>query len=532
MRCSSSRARAIASVNLVLSQRSVHTTSFLRSPSEATEQGSSVRLAPLRCPGGARMTSQDIKSLFNVPSGGYLAKYDQRFILNLKLTHQIMAHLAKTNTTNDKVLVELGPGAGALTRSLLTRPSQGVLGIEVDPRYNSLLEQISTQTDGKFQWRNADVLAVDEFELIREVFPTFTKQHERTPTVGPSGSSGSGGGPMANASRAEALRQRRQRSQSSGGNRSSSEGGASSMEATEAPRDLQWWANGSAKVEVIGNLPFSIATELLMRYAVDCSLQRGLYRFGRVPLHFFVQKEIAERLTATPNTPQFSRLSVLTQNFFRVAIRQTFTEMTYFPRTEVLGCLVTLEPRVAPLVDVNASVLINFLDQLMKPGMRNQMISKSLNRCMPQEVVMYILQELRMDGSVLPAQLSAMEVSSMARMWEVYLTKTNQRQHHSTRVSQANDDDNTEPRPNWHEEDNSDDFAHLHSTKKPPPHQTKSTDAFRVVREFVSSEQEALDYDWEKEAQYARRKRDQANERSSAGEKRSASRHRSAQGRK
>jgi 16S rRNA A1518/A1519 N6-dimethyltransferase RsmA/KsgA/DIM1 with predicted DNA glycosylase/AP lyase activity len=470
------------------------------------------------------MTSQDIKTLFNVPSGGYLAKHDQRFILNLKLTHQIMSHLAKTNKTNDKLLVELGPGAGALTRSLLTRPSFGVLGIELDSRYNTLLEQISTQTDGKFQWRNADVLSVDEFSMIKEVFPTFAERHERKP-VNTGDQDGGAAGPMASAARAEVLRRRRQRSQSS------ATINQTAMEAADALKDLQWWANGDAKVEVIGNLPFSISTELLMRYAVDCSAQRGLYRFGRVPLHFFVQKEIAERLTATSNTPQFSRLSVLSQNFFRVAVRQTFTEMTYFPRTEVLGCLVTLEPRVAPLIDVNASVLINFLDLVMKPGMRNQMVSKALNRCMPQEVVMYILQELRIDGSVLPAQLSAMEVSRMARMWQVYLETTNQSQHHTTRVSHAHDGDNNgsaaaadqATHRNWHEEDNSETADHLNSTKKSST-RAKSTDAFQVERGFVSSEQEALDFDWEREERFARRKREQANEPKPSGQHRSGRR--------
>lgn len=445
------------------------------------------------------MTSQDIRHLFKVPSSGYLAKYDQRFILNLKLTHQIMAHLSKTNKTNDKLLIELGPGAGALTRSLLTRPSFGVLGIEVDPRYNALLEQISSQTEGKFQWRNADVLKVDEFELVEEVYPRFARMHERQPASG--SASGGAAGPMTNSHRANVLRNRRRKNQTNDSNSERKCDG--STEADEAPGDLQWWANGDCKVEVVGNLPFSIATELLMRYAVDCSMQRGLYRFGRVPLHFFVQKEIAERLTATPNTPQFSRLSVLSQNFFRVAIRQTFTEMTYFPRTEVLGCLATLEPRVAPLVDVNASVLINFVDMLMKPGMRNQMISKALHRCMPNEVVLYILQELRMDGSVLPAQLSTIEVARMARMWQAYLEATNQRSHKTS--TQENGDEE------FSEDEGS---APLHSAKKSSTTSSRgarSADAFHVERHYVTDAQKAIEFDWAREEQYAKRRREQQN---------------------
>jgi 16S rRNA A1518/A1519 N6-dimethyltransferase RsmA/KsgA/DIM1 with predicted DNA glycosylase/AP lyase activity len=327
------------------------------------------------------------------------------------------------------------------------------------------------------------------------LYPEFARMQERRPT------SSSSSGPMANEARARVLRNRRRQSRSS-----AAAPNDTTLESEEAPTDLQWWSAGDAKVEVVGNLPFSIATELLMRYAVDCSMQRGLYRFGRVPLHMFVQKEVAERLTATPSTPQFSRLSVLAQNFFRVAVRQTFTELTYFPRTEVLGCLVSLEPRVAPLVDVNASVLINFVDIVMKPGMRNQMVSKALNRCVPTEVALYMLQELRLDGSVLPAQLSTIEVSRMARMWQMYLETTNQRQHHSSRRAPVDDEDT--------EGSNNDEEAHPHDV---PLHSTKmsrssrshaAADPFSVHRKFVDKEQSALQYKWDKDEMYARKLRE------------------------
>ena len=64
------------------------------------------------------MSAAGVKSLFNVLHAGVLAKNDCRFILNLKLTHQLVAHLDKSSPqTSDRLTLELGPGAGALTRS-------------------------------------------------------------------------------------------------------------------------------------------------------------------------------------------------------------------------------------------------------------------------------------------------------------------------------------------------------------------------------------------------------------------------------
>lgn len=432
------------------------------------------------------MNAMGIKSLFNAPHAGILAQYDHRFILNLKLTHQIMAHLSRTNKLQDKLYVELGPGAGALTRSLLTRPSVGVLGIEVDAKYNALLEQIQNQTQSKFRYVNENILNIDEFDVISRLFPRFAAENERRPHQQTSG--------LKNAAREQLLRQRRLKQEGVGVADKNDPGASSPLEDKEPPEDLLWWAGGEAKVEAVGNLPFSIITELLMRYAVDCSQQRGLFRFGRVPLHVFVQKEIAERLTATPGTPQFSRLSVLAQNFFRVSVRQTLKEMTYFPRTEVLGCLVTLEPRVAPLVNVNASVLINFNDLMMRPGSRNTMVINALKKCVPQEVALYMLQELRLDGAVLPAQLSTVEVAKMALMWQKFLEATNQ--------TGAADASSSTPRENSCKgsSDNNDDSQSRFSER-----------TFEHVRTHLDAEQATLNFDWEKEERFARAQREKIN---------------------
>ena len=356
-------------------------------------------LPKLRCPGGPRLSSHGIRQLFQAPSSKVLAENDQRFILNLKLTHQIMVHLSKSSPpSKDKLFLELGPGAGALTRSILTRPSVGVLGIEIDKRFNPLLEQVHVETKGKFKWINADVLKCDEFEMIRSMYPSFADEHERRrPTDEDEGA------PLASSERIRANRRR-----------------------DPAGHSDRWWSGGSAMVDVIANLPFSVISQLLVRYAVDCDTRQGVFRFGRVPLHVFAQKEVAERIIAVPGTAQFSTLSVLMQNYFKVNIRQTFRETTFYPQTEVFGAFLTLEPRPVPIVSVAASSLTAFLALVMQPHSRGITIFKALRRFVPDEVATYILQELRLDGALLPLQLSVEEVANMGLLWQRFLEASNQ----------------------------------------------------------------------------------------------------------
>ena len=64
------------------------------------------------------------------------------------------------------------------------------------------------------------------------------------------------------------------------------------------------WEFGTAPRRIIANLPFNIATTLLIRWLAHATA------FESMTLMF--QREVAERITARPGDPAYSRLSVLT----------------------------------------------------------------------------------------------------------------------------------------------------------------------------------------------------------------------------
>lgn len=82
----------------------------------------------------------------------------------------------------------------------------------------------------------------------------------------------------------------------------------------------------------VGNLPFSVATPILLRL-----LPR------RIPkIVLLLQREVAERLAATPGTKAYGRLTILARAFGEVELFQTVPSSSFFPVPAVDGRLVVL----------------------------------------------------------------------------------------------------------------------------------------------------------------------------------------------
>lgn len=94
--------------------------------------------------------------------------------------------------------------------------------------------------------------------------------------------------------------------------------------------------------KVIANLPYSIVTPLVTRL-LDLSDCFSL-------LLLMVQKEVAERLTASPGGKTYGSLSVLAQYYADVRVAARIPRSAFYPRPRVDSVLLRLEPLPAPRV--------------------------------------------------------------------------------------------------------------------------------------------------------------------------------------
>ena len=90
-------------------------------------------------------------------------KFGQNFLLDANLTDKIVRQAGDVSGVN---IIEIGPGPGGLTRSLLKSDAQSVTAIEFDPRVIPVLEELKKSADSRFNFIEGDAMAVDCMEIV------------------------------------------------------------------------------------------------------------------------------------------------------------------------------------------------------------------------------------------------------------------------------------------------------------------------------------------------------------------------------
>jgi 16S rRNA (adenine1518-N6/adenine1519-N6)-dimethyltransferase len=186
-------------------------------------------------------------------------RFGQHFLVDRNHLEKILAAAALTKA--DTVL-EIGPGAGVLTRELAARAGS-VVSIELDRSLPPVLAEVMAEFDN---WRliEADALKYDWSEL------------------------------------------------------------------------------GASKV--VANIPYNITSPLLVRMLE----QRPVFQ----SITLLVQKEVADRAKATPDSDAYGSLSVFLQFHATVSVPALVPRGAFFPPPKVDSAILHLVPHSAPPVDV------------------------------------------------------------------------------------------------------------------------------------------------------------------------------------
>jgi 16S rRNA (adenine1518-N6/adenine1519-N6)-dimethyltransferase len=94
--------------------------------------------------------------------------------------------------------------------------------------------------------------------------------------------------------------------------------------------------NQAKKFRIMGNLPYNISTPLIFHLLKFMPLIADM--------HFMLQKEVVERLCATPNTPAFGRLSLMLQYYCKATPLFLVQPEAFFPKPKVQSQIVRLVP--------------------------------------------------------------------------------------------------------------------------------------------------------------------------------------------
>ncbi len=95
------------------------------------------------------------------------------------------------------------------------------------------------------------------------------------------------------------------------------------------------------KLRVVGNLPYNISSPLLFHLAEFAPVVQDQ--------HFMLQKEVVERMVAEPGTKAYSRLSVMLQWRYRMAMLFVVPPDAFDPPPKVDSAIVRMIPIEQPL---------------------------------------------------------------------------------------------------------------------------------------------------------------------------------------
>lgn len=89
-------------------------------------------------------------------------------------------------------------------------------------------------------------------------------------------------------------------------------------------------------LRIIGNLPYNITTPLLFHLIQFSSLIQDM--------HFMLQKEVVDRITAVPGTKSFGRLSLMIQYFCKTDYLFSVPPQAFLPPPKVQSAILRLTP--------------------------------------------------------------------------------------------------------------------------------------------------------------------------------------------
>tara|TARA_B100000282_G_scaffold167558_1_gene121290 strand:- start:53 stop:886 length:834 start_codon:yes stop_codon:yes gene_type:complete len=195
----------------------------------------------------------------------------QNFLLDLNLTSKIARYAGNLDQFD---ILEIGPGPGGLTRSLLNEGARKVVAIEKDNRCIEALEEIQATFPGRLKLLQGDALSTNASEHLAD------------------------------------------------------------------------------PVRIIANLPYNIGTELLVRW-----LTSKTWPSFWQSMTLMFQKEVANRIVASPGSKAYGRLSVMSQWRCDAKIAFNVPASAFTPPPKVESTLVHFESLKEPKFPAEVEVL-------------------------------------------------------------------------------------------------------------------------------------------------------------------------------
>ncbi len=167
--------------------------------------------------------------------------------------------------------------------------------------------------------------------------------------------------------------------------------------------DFHCISEADRPIRLIGNLPYNISTPLLFH----------LLQFSEIisDMHFMLQKEVAERITAVPNISAYSRLSVIMQSSYKVESLFDIAPHLFSPPPKVTSCFIRMLPDPVTSAKIRDRTLFS---QLVKTAFQQR--RKTIKNSLAKEVTEKELQQADIDPRRRPQEIPVQQYINLANL--------------------------------------------------------------------------------------------------------------------
>ena len=159
------------------------------------------------------------------------------------------------------------------------------------------------------------------------------------------------------------------------------------------------------KLKVVSNLPYSVSSPILIKLLDEREV------FSLMVL--MVQKEVGERIVASPGTKAYGSISVLIQTYMDAEIKLHVPPSAFWPQPKVESVVLKLIPLSSPRVNVPDE---RFFRRVVKAAFssRRKILANSLSSIFPRDMVEAILKAAEIDRKRRAENLSLEEFGRIA----------------------------------------------------------------------------------------------------------------------
>ena len=167
-----------------------------------------------------------------------------------------------------------------------------------------------------------------------------------------------------------------------------------------------------APFKIVANLPYNISTSLLMQWFEELDAISGLV--------LMFQKEVANRLVATPRSKAYGRLSILTQVKCSARIAFDLPPSAFKPAPKVTSSIVILKPHTQQLPEALWKALVKITAFAF--AQRRKMLRTTLIPAFPNPGL--VLDSLGLKETMRAEELTVHDFINLAKLYHHHILET------------------------------------------------------------------------------------------------------------